>query len=259
MDTNQAKFSANPYNTNNFLIKETDVINIMKLFGIHDIKVNNIKLYQTAFIHKSYIHMKDYEEYTNDNNSLPLQNESYEKMEFLGDSILGYCVCKYIYQRYTLIYNQNEGFLTKIRTRIVCGEALAKLSSKLGFNQYLVISKHIEENCDGRQNIHILEDVFEAFLGAIFLDNERNTDFVREIIIKIIEEFIDFTDIILNDTNYKDQILKYCQHNFKEQPKYIHIRKDDNNIFSCIRLSSLVICSIGIDMLWFERLPSLFM
>ena len=82
------KFSANPYNKNNFLIKETDIINIMKLFGIHDFKVNDIKLYQTSFIHKSYCPMKDYEEYTNDDNSLPLQKESYEKMEFLGDSIL---------------------------------------------------------------------------------------------------------------------------------------------------------------------------
>lgn len=240
------KFKANPYNPSNKLISEKDIINIMQSLNINDFKINNLSFYQTAFIHKSYCNMVDYEEFTNENNDLPLQEISYETMEFLGDSILSSSISSYLYQRFYEIHNQNEGFLTKIRTRIVCGEALAKLSFKLGFNEFIVISKHIEENCEGRKNIHILEDVFEAFVGAIFLDNQRNTDFVREILIKIVEEYIDFTDIILNDTNYKDQILKYCQHNFKEHPKYNHIRKDDNNIFSCqLSINDIVITGYG--------------
>ena len=107
---------------------------------------------------------------------------------------------------------------------------LAKLSNELNFNKHLIISKHIEDNCNGRNNKNILEDVFEAFIGAIYLDN--NYEFVEKIIIKIIEELVDFTDIIINDTNYKDQILKYCQHNFKSYPKYSHVRKDED-IFYC--------------------------
>lgn len=229
--TDNQKFSANPYNNRNFLIKETDVINIMKLFGIHDFKPKDIKLYQTAFIHKSYIPMKDYEEYTNEDNSLPLQTESYEKMEFLGDSILGYIVCKYIYQRYTLIYNQNEGFLTKLKNRLVCGETLAKLSKSVNFDKYIVISKHIEDNCDGRNNKNILEDVFEAFIGALYLD-KGDVNLIDTLLINIYETFIDFGEIILTDTNYKDQISRYFQNTFNIYPRY-EIIKIDNNKYTC--------------------------
>ena len=104
--TDNQKFSANPYNKNNFLIKETDVINIMKLFGIHDFKVNDIKLYQTAFIHKSYCPMKDYEEYKKPNDCIPLFKTSYETLEFIGDSFLSNSVVSYLYDRYVINFNQ---------------------------------------------------------------------------------------------------------------------------------------------------------
>jgi len=235
------KFKANPYNPSNKLIQSDDIINIMKKHNINDFKINNLSLYQTAFIHKSYCHMMDYEEFTNDNNDLPLQDISYETMEFLGDSILSSSISSYLYKRFYEIHKQNEGFLTKLRTRIVCGENLAILSSQLNFNKFMVISKHIEENCSGRDNQHILEDVFEAFLGAIFLDNDY--DFAKNIIITIVEELVDFTDLIINDNNYKDQIQKYCQHNFKVKPEYMHTRKDVNNIFYC----NLIIKDITIE------------
>ena len=77
--------------------------------------------------------MVDYEEFTNDNNDLPLQKISYETMEFLGDSILSSSVSSYLYQRFYEIHDQNEGFLTKIRMRIVCGEALINYVFKTWF------------------------------------------------------------------------------------------------------------------------------
>jgi ribonuclease-3 len=224
------KFSANPYNNRNFLINESNVKDIMNLFGIHDFKPNNINLYQTAFIHKSYCPMKDYEDYINNDNSLPLQLESYEKMEFLGDSILGYIVCKYIYQRYTLIYNKDEGFLTKLKNRLVCGEMLAQLSKNLGFDKFIVISKHIEDNCDGRNNKNILEDVFEAFIGALYLD-KGDIQLIDTFLINIYEMFVDFGEIILVDTNYKDQISRYFQNTFNIYPKYEIIKTDTH--YSC--------------------------
>ena len=107
----------------------------------------------------------------------------------------------------------------------------------------LIISKHIDNNCNGRNNKNILEDVIEAFIGAIYLDN--NYDFVNTIIIKIIEELIDFTDIIINDTNYKDQILKYCQHNFKVYPKYSHIRKDEDIFYCNLNINEITITGEG--------------
>ena len=88
------KFKANPYNPSNKLILSDDIINIMKTLNINDFKINNLSLYQTAFVHKSYCPMVDYKDFTNDNNNLPLQNTSYETMEFLGDSILSSSVSK---------------------------------------------------------------------------------------------------------------------------------------------------------------------
>ena len=128
------KFKANPYNPSNKLILSEDIINIMEKLNINDFKINNLSLYQTAFVHKSYCPMVDYEEFTNDNNDLPLQETSYETMEFLGDSILSSSVSSYLYSRFHEIHGENEGLLTKLRTRIVCGENLAKLSSDLKLN-----------------------------------------------------------------------------------------------------------------------------
>ena len=204
------KFKSNPYNFNNKLIRSDDIINIMKLINIDDFKINNIEHYTLAFIHKSYLKLSDYEEYEYPGKGcLELQDKSYETIEFLADSILGSIVSSYIFNRFHLIHNENEGFLTKLKIRIVCGENLAKLSKNLKLYNHVILAKHVEDNCSGRENLNILEDIFEAFIGAIYLDN--NYQKVEEILIKIIEEYVDFTDILLKDTNYKDQISRYFQ------------------------------------------------
>ena len=118
------KFKSNPYNSNNFLISFDDVMNIMKQNIHNDFKINNLSFYQTAFIHKSYCFMKDYEEYQNDIQALDLQKESYEKMEFLGDSLLNSVISQYLYERYVNYHDIDEGFLTKLKIRFVCGEQL---------------------------------------------------------------------------------------------------------------------------------------
>tara|TARA_B100001059_G_scaffold236258_1_gene285784 strand:- start:610 stop:1398 length:789 start_codon:yes stop_codon:yes gene_type:complete len=222
----------NPFNLNNKLINSNDIINIMETLNINNFKVNNILLYQTSFIHKSYCkELYEDTDFKNVDRSLDLQENSYETMEFLGDSILGSIVSSYLYERFYKIYNQDEGFLTYLKNRIVCGESLAVLSKKIGLNKFIVISKHIEESCDGRNNLNILEDVFEAFIGAIFLDN--NYDTIKEILLNIIEKYIDFTDIIIKNNNHKEQIIKYLQHNYKENPKYKDINSDNDKLYRC--------------------------
>ena len=228
--SNSSKFKSDPYNPNNFLIQHTDVMNIMKKLHIHDFKINNIKFYQTAFIHKSYCTMKDYEEYENTNHCLDLCDESYEKMEFLGDALLNSIISQYIYERYVDYHDIDEGFLTKLKIRFVCGEQLAFLSNQLTLNPYLIISKHIETNCDGRNNINILEDVYEAFLGAIFLDT-NDLDLVKQFIVQTIEKYVDFSETIQTDTNYKDQILKYIQHNYFVNPTYQTTKNESDHTF----------------------------
>ena len=83
------KFRADPYNFNNKLITEKDIINIMHKININDFRTSNIQQYETAFIHKSYCKMVEYNEYEYPDGCLPLQDKSYETIEFLGDAILG--------------------------------------------------------------------------------------------------------------------------------------------------------------------------
>jgi|TARA_B110000971_G_C20036918_1_gene514868 ribonuclease-3 len=218
MDTTN-KFKANPYNLNNRLLTINDITNIMKKLNINDFSTTNLKSYQKSFTHKSYCKLRDYDEYKYPgDNYLPLQNDSYETIEFLGDSILGSVVSSYIYRRFHLIYGETEGFLTKLKIRLVCGENLADVSEKMKLSEYLIISKHIEENCSGRGNKNILEDVLEALIGTLYID--KGYEYTEKFIIAVIETYCDFTEIILKDTNYKDQISRYFQQTFSLYPKY---------------------------------------
>ena len=133
-----SNFKVNPYNSLNILIKDIDIHNIFNDLDL-TMKINNIDLYQRAFNHKSYCNIIDYSDFTNDINALPLRNESYEKLEFLGDSIIGFITCEYIYSRYTEIYNCDECFSTKMKNRLVCGDNLSFLSKSIGLDKYIII------------------------------------------------------------------------------------------------------------------------
>ena len=95
----------------------------------------------------------------------------------------------------------------------------------------LLIFKHIDKNCDGRNNKNILEDIYEAFIGALYLDT-GDIKLIELFIISVIEKYVDFSDTIMNDTNYKDQLLKYFQHNYKCNPIY-KTEKINDKQFRC--------------------------
>lgn len=234
MSSVDSKFKANPYNSNNNYITENVIINIMKSLNINDFTFNNLDFYKTAFVHKSYCKLKDYEEYEYPGAPyLELQGESYEKLEFLGDAILGSIVSSYLYKRFYEIHGQNEGFLTKLKIRIICGENLCKLSKHLSFSNHLILSKHVEISCQGKENDNILEDVFESFIGALYLDH--GYDMCENFVVKVIEKFVDFTDILMNDNNYKDQISRYFQRicDDNQKPIYKHSKSEDSGLFIC--------------------------
>lgn len=225
------KFKSNPFNSSNIKISENDILNILQKHNIQNYTIKNLSLFQKAFIHTSYCKLKDYESYKNTDNSLELFDESYEALEFLGDSLLGSSVTKYLYNRYVNFHKKDEGFLTKLKIRLICGEQLCFLSQKIGFSKYMIISKHIEDNCNGRENSHILEDIYEAFLGALFLDS-GDINLIDTFVINTIETYIDISDLILNDNNFKGTLLKYMQHNFTTHPKYVTIKDEENNLFT---------------------------
>ena len=216
-------------NNNNILIKHEDIGTIFQSVGLKNIKINNYKIYQKSFIHKSYMSKTDFiknEKYFGNIDGLhiedhpqllPLQEESNEVLEWLGDAMLQSISALYLYKRFGL--SQNEGFLTKIRSKIVKTETLSKLSSIVEFNKYMIISKHVEKICEGRTNERILEDCFESFIGAIMIDqgheNPGNAiNIIYEFMANIIENNIDLTEFIINDDNYKDQLMRYFHKEF---------------------------------------------
>ena len=223
----------NPYNINNKLITEEEVIKLLNKFGIEE-KITNLEIFQRSFIHKSYIKKENKDDVKLEEKPekcLELQDISNERLEYLGDAILSATIASYLYERFP---NEEEGFMTRIRTKLVNGEMLGSLAGKMELNEHLVISRHVEEKCGGRTSVKILEDIFESFIGALYLDfNEEELEHPRldfysglgfqicqVFIINIIEKFVDFSDLILNDYNYKDQLMRYFQQKFKHTPKY---------------------------------------
>tara|TARA_B110000483_G_C17902867_1_gene430022 strand:- start:24 stop:692 length:669 start_codon:yes stop_codon:yes gene_type:complete len=166
---------------------------------------------------------------------LPLQDMSYERLEYLGDSILEMIVSSYLFERYP---DQNEGFLSKLRTKIVNGKMLGFLANKLELNKYAIISKQVEES-NGRTNYKIMEDIFEALIAALFIDNNNNYDIVYVFLIYILENYLDFSDLITTKNNYKDILIYHMQHHLQDVPKFLEIdiaTKDCSKIFTyCIK------------------------
>jgi ribonuclease-3 len=233
---NTHKFKADPYNFSNKLVTTSDVIDILKNVNMNNFTPKNLVLYQEAFVHSSYNFLEDYKEFEKPENCLPLQVKSYETLEFLGDSLLGCMTAEYLFLRFD---GEDEGFMTKIKTRIVNGEQLCYLANQLNMNKHLIISKHIEDNCDGRNNQHILEDVLEAFIGALYMDC-KDYSVIQDFVFNLIECHLDLPEIILNDTNFKDQILRYFQHNFKLYPSYKHIDNDKEFICELLKGSDTI-------------------
>ena len=173
---------------------------INKITGFNPI---NVLYYQKAFIHKSVLRFITDE----------TLNASYERYEFLGDSVLNLIIAKFIFMKYP---DKEEGYLTRIRTKLVNGKTLAFLAKKLNLNQFLIISKNVE-TIGGRNNDRILEDVFEAFLCSINMD--LGYKYVENFVLRIINEFIDF-NVVEEDNNYKDILLRKCQQTMQINPEY---------------------------------------
>lgn len=237
-----------PFNPRNEAIDDVDIAKILKRVGI-TIDVNDIALFQQAFVHRSYVKSKveamakktvegeamiaECPKYCVD-----LFEDSNERLEFLGDSVVGCIVVSYLYRRFP---DADEGFMTKMKTRLVQTAALAEFSRFLNLGKYMIISKYVDDKCDGRTSDRMLEDLFEAFMGALFLDQcqisfeEYRTmgllygpgySVCESFLIKVIEEVVDFEDLVLNDTNYKDMLMKYFQNKYSKSPQYIQISLD---------------------------------
>ena len=212
-----------PYNINNVLVNDNDIINLLSIFNVNLDKINDIEKFREAFSHKSYCKKAIYpldvleaskKELGNPPSLIELRDNSYERMEYFGDRVLKLVVSMYLFYRYP---KENEGFMTRLQTKIEDKTNLSIMSKKIGLGKYFLISKHIE-SMNGRLSDRIHEDVFEAFIGALFLSNGFEPCVL--LIVNLLETLIDYSDKLYCDNNYKDTLLRHHHTQEWTHPKY---------------------------------------
>jgi ribonuclease-3 len=182
----------------------------------------NLKLYDLAFVHKSASVVDSRGNFTNN-----------ERLEYLGDAVLSAVIADFLYNRFP---QEDEGFLTKTRSKLVNRSFLTKLTYDMGLNVY--IDSNTTKNID---NSHIYGDALEALIGAIYLDKDYSAAkyFITK---RILSKFVNLAEIEQNDLNFKSRLIEWSQKNKKElefdtteevnertkQPKFTAVVKIDN-------------------------------
>ena len=234
---NSVIYNINPENR---LITKEFINDIMVRFGINDkrkqiYKVNNLDYFITATTHKTNSLDVSEEEYNTikemyylnypDSNYVFIQNTNYERLEFIGDSIIKPILTDYITSYFI---NQNEGFLSKLRSRLEKTQFFSNLTKLLNLKDYILISRQYEETDTRNTNLSIMEDVFEAFIGALYLDAKEQKDcgyafkVIHDLIYNIFESDtfnLDLRKMSIDD-NYKDKLNSFCNMNKLPQPVY---------------------------------------
>jgi ribonuclease-3 len=225
----------NPFNHKNRLFKSSDVHRILEQHKCF-FKVRHADIFQTAMVHSSYVKRAEYTTPTGEpttlapkpDSCLDLFETSYERLEHLGDSVLGAIVATYLITRFP---DEQEGFLTDLKKEIVCNEMLGQLSQKIGLDSFYIISRHNEDVCNGRTNLKKLGDIFEAFIGALWTDSDNDFKLVYNFVIELVETYIDIPRILMNNRNYKEQFQKVFQSMFHSTPTYSMLSQE-NGIYT---------------------------
>ena len=181
--------------------------NLAALLKSLNITVKDDHLVQNAFVHRSYLNEgKDFE-------------SSNERLEYLGDAVLELATSHFLYQTYP---DFQEGMLTNVRAALVRTESLADVAESLGFAKLLLMSKG-EEATGGRANRSILADTFEAFLGALYLDQGYAT------CVTLLEKhLLSKAQAVLKAETYKDNkslLQEIAQSRYKATPLYELIKE----------------------------------
>lgn len=183
-----------------------ELVNLLK--NRYNIVFNNLELLKKAFTHSSY---------SNENRKDFSQNN--ERLEFLGDAVLELVVSNYLFRKYP---NMAEGDLSRLRSSIVCEDSLSELAKKCEFDKYILLGRG-EENANARNRSSLLCDLFEAFLGALYLDQglSKVTEFLDIVMLTKIENG-DF-DIV---TDYKTHLQELLQQRGKVSIEYKLVKEE---------------------------------
>ncbi len=158
-------------------------------------KFKNIAYLKNALTHTSYL-----------NEHKDKKLSSNERMEFLGDSVLGLCVSEYLYLNYK---NRSEGELSKIRASVVCESSLAKLASSLNLGDYMIMGKG-ELLCGGNEKPSVTSDAMESVIAAIYLDSDF--DNIKKMVLSwLTPAIVEAAEHRGRETDYKSVLQEYCQ------------------------------------------------
>ena len=150
---------------------------------------SNMSLFRLAFYHKSTANDKVY------------SIQSNERLEYLGDAVLGTIVAEYLFKKYP---SSDEGFLTKMRSKIVKRKSLNKIADKMGLDVFL------NEYNNTRLSKSMLGNALEALVGAVYLERGYHGT-KRYVIQRILRGYLDIHELEQYDDNYKSQLLEWCQ------------------------------------------------
>ena len=164
------------------------VIQVEELFKNLNITPKNMDLYKTAFSHSSYVNEH-------------FMKNNYERLEFLGDAVLDLVLADYLYNN----YKETEGEMTKVRASYVCENANYCYANALGLENYILLG-HGQQK-EGIKKA-IVADIFEAFMGAIYLDLGYAT--ARSVILKVVVPFIEDPKTSFF-SDYKSNLQEYVQ------------------------------------------------
>lgn len=193
------------------------------IFKILNIIPKNKKLYMQALTHKTFI---------NENKEF----NSYEKLEFLGDSILQHYTSLYIFEKHK---NESEGTMSSIRANFVSRESLARIVKELGLNKFIICSNNVDEL---QSNDKICSDIFESLLAAIYLDLGEQTTikFLKKFFFPVIKQNID--TICLKDP--KTHLQELLQPIFKKSVQY-DCCQDENKDWQAKAICQGIIYGVG--------------
>jgi dsRNA-specific ribonuclease len=238
-----------PYNPLNKSISVNEIHEILQKYGVN-VKITNYELFKRAFIHRSYLKRPNLENVNNNivivsqpKDCLPLYTKSNERLEFVGDGILE-CITKYyLYRRFP---KENEGFMTEKKIALVKNESIGKMAFEMGLHKWFILSKHAEFK-QTRTNLKKLGCLFEAFVGAMFLDYNKievadeagwfknvfstgpGFQMSQIFIENVFEKHVNWIDLIRNDDNYKNILQVKIQKEFKITPYYMEINEYNND------------------------------
>ncbi len=174
------------------------IIQLEKILGL---KIEDTSLFQRALRHRSMLTQEQYAKY-----------DSYERLEFLGDAVLDLIAAEILFNKYP---KKDEGFLTKIRAKLVKGETLATFSTQLGLEELMEMG---ERAGNTKISNSIMADVFESIVAAIYITKGYSSSF--QFVEYVFDKFVSFEELIHTVDNYKSALLEYTQAERLPLPSY---------------------------------------